>query len=123
MLTVTKPAPDRVDLELRGTLDADMMAAALDELVAKSEGLADGRMLYTIPEFAMPTLGAIAIELRRLPRLFGLLRRFKRCAVLSDAGWLRTAASIEGALIPGLEIKAFPLDQRTAAEAWLEGRG
>lgn len=121
MLTVTKPAPDRVDIELRGTLNADLMAAGLDELIEKSEGVRDGRMLYTIPEFAMPTLGAIGIELRRLPRLFALMRRFRRCAVLSDAAWLRTAAGIEGALIPGLEIKAFAMDQRPAAEAWLAG--
>ena len=119
MLTITKPAPDRLDTELTGRLDAAGMEAALDDLVAKSEGIQHGRMLYRIPAFAMPTLGAIAVEFGRLPRLFGMIRRFDRCAVLSDAGWLRTAAEVEGAFIPGLAVKAFPLDAAAEAEAWL----
>lgn len=122
MLEIRKPAPNRLDLELRGALDADAMRAGLDDLLAKAEGVEHGAMLYTIPEFAMPTLGALGVELERLPKLFGLLGKFDRCAVLSDAAWLRTAAEVEGALIPGLEIKAFALDQTEAAEAWLAAK-
>ena len=119
MLTITKPSANRVDIELQGGLDWDMMKWGLDDLIAKSEGVAHGRMLYRITEFEMPTLGAIGIELSRLPKLFALIARFDRCAVLSDASWIRTAADVEGALFPGLEIKAFPLDEVAAAEAWL----
>ncbi|MBA5778499.1 STAS/SEC14 domain-containing protein [Stappia sp. F7233] len=119
MLEITKPAPNRIDIRLEGTLDAETMAKALDDLLALSEDVTNGRMLYTIPEFSMPTLGAIAVELRRLPKMFGLLGKFDRCAVLSDAAWLRTAAEIEGRLFPGIEIKSFKLDDVEAAEAWL----
>lgn len=119
MLTITKPQPNRVDIELRGKVDADAMRVALDDLLAKSEDVRHGRMLYRIPEFALPTFGALGVEMRRLPKLFGLLGRFDRCAVLSDAAWLRTAAEIEGALFPGITIKSFPLDEAEAAEAWL----
>lgn len=119
MLRITKPAPNRLDIELKGTLDADAMEKALDELLALSEDVTNGRMLYTIPEFSMPTLGAIGVELRRLPKLFGLLGKFDRCAVLSDTAWLRTAAEVEGKLFPGIEIKAFELGDADAAEAWL----
>ena len=119
MLTVTKPAPNRIDIELKGALDADTMATALDDLISKSEDVTNGRMLYTIPEFSLPTLGAIAVELRRVPKLFGLLEKFDRCAVLTDASWIRTAAEIEGALFPGIEIKSFELDETDAAERWL----
>ncbi len=119
MLTITKPSANRVDIRLEGALDADAMAQGLDDLIAKSEGVEAGLMLYTIPEFTMPTLGAITVEMWRLPKLLGLLGKFDRCAVLSDAAWLRTAAEVEGALIPGLVIKAFELDDRAAAESWL----
>ncbi len=78
-----------------------------------------GRMLYRITDFAMPTFGAFAVEFERLPKLFALVGRFDRCAVLTDTAWLRTAAEIEGALIPGLEVKAFDLGRAEAAEAWL----
>lgn len=119
MLKITSPAPNRVDIEFSGTLDAEAMRAALDDLFEKSEGVTNGRMLYRITDFSMPSLGAIGVELQRLPKLFGLLGRFDRCAVLSDAGWLRTASEIEGALIPGIEIKSFALNEAEEAEAWL----
>lgn len=119
MLTIKKPEPNRLDIELSGTLDASMMALALDDLIEKSEGIRNGRMLYRIPEFALPTLGAIGVEFTRLPKLFGLLGKFDRCAVLTDAGWLQKAAEIEGALFPGIDIRAFALDDAAGAEAWL----
>ncbi|MDA0231508.1 MAG: STAS/SEC14 domain-containing protein [Proteobacteria bacterium] len=119
MLTVTKPTPNRIDIELSGTLDSETMRVALDDLTAKSEDITNGRMLYTITELSIPTLGAIGVEFSRLPKLFGLLGKFDRCAVLSDASWLRTAAEIEGALFPGVEIKSFTLQEAEDAEAWL----
>ena len=121
MLKVTKISPNRVDIELNGSLDADGMRDGLDALIEQSEGVENGLMLYTISEFAMPSAAALAVEFARLPKLFGLIGKFDRCAVLSDAAWLRTAAEIEGAVIPGLAIKAFELGENEAAEAWLAG--
>ena len=119
MLAVTKTAPDRVDIQLTGQLDSETMERGLTELLSASEGVEHGRMLYTITSFAMPTFGALGVEMRFLPKLFGLLGKFDRCAVVSDADWLRTAAEIEGVLIPGLQIKAFMPSEHDDAEAWL----
>ena len=52
--------------------------------------------------------------------MFGLIRKFDRAAVLTDKTWLKKASELEGALFPGLEIKAFDRDQKEEAEAWLE---
>ena len=119
MLTITKPSDNRVDLDLSGTLDAETMRNALSELIEKSEGVSGGRMLYKISDFAFPTLGAIGVEMGYLPKLFGLLGKFDKCAVLSDAAWIRNAAELEGRMFPGIEIKAFSMDDCAAAEAWL----
>ena len=119
MLTVEKPSPNRLNIDLSGRLDAESMAKGLDELLAQSEGISNGKMLYRITEFALPSLAAIGVEFARLPRLFSLLGRFDRCAVLTDAAWLRTAAEIEGALFAGIEISAYPFDQEEQAERWL----
>lgn len=120
MLKVTKHGANRVDIELSGKLNAENMASALDELIEKSQDVSRGQMLYEIPDFSLPTLGAIGVEMTRLPKLFGLLAKFDKCAVLSDAGWLRKAAAVEGALIPGINIKSFELHERDAAEDWLK---
>lgn len=122
MLNVTKPAHDRLDLELSGALGADEMQVALDELMEKAEGIRHGKMLYTILDFEMPTMGAMAVELQQMPKLFGLIGKFEKCAVLSDVAWIRTAAEIEGAVFPSLEIKGFPLSAKKSAEDWLYGR-
>ncbi|MBX7458452.1 STAS/SEC14 domain-containing protein [Qipengyuania sp. 1NDH17] len=119
MLSISKPSPTRVDIILDGAIDADIMRKALDDLIAKSEGVKGGKMLYRITNFELPTLGAIAVEFSRLPKLFRLLGAFDKCAVLSDSDWLRKAAEIEGALFPGLEIRSFGLDQEDVAETWL----
>lgn len=119
MLTVTKPKPDRLDLTLSGTLDAVAMEAGLEALMEASEGIKHGRMLYRIDEFNMPTLGGLGVELRFLPSLIALCSRFDRCAVISDQPWLRTAAEVEGALIPGMEIRAYAPEEAGDAELWL----
>ena len=119
MFKVTQPAKDRVDLKIDGGFDADTMRKGLDDLLQASEAVENGRMCYSITNFSMPSIGAIGVELARLPKLFGMISKFDRCAVLTDAGWIKTAAEIEGALIPGLEIKAFDISESDAAEAWL----
>ncbi len=119
MFKVTSNGADRLDIELSGKLDADEMKIALDELVDKSKNIENGRMLYEIIDFHLPSLGAIGVELSRLPELFGLVKRFDRVAVLTDKTWLKKASELEGMLSPGLEIKAFDRNQKAAAEAWL----
>ena len=119
MFKVTRNGDNRLDIELSGKLDAEQMVVALDELVEKSQGIEKGRMLYEVIDFHLPSLGAIAIEFSRLPSMFGLMKKFERAAVLTDEGWLKTANKIEGALIPGLEIKTFDRNQKEEAEAWL----
>ena len=119
MFKVERVGTDRIDIEFSGKLDSEDMKVALDELENKAEGIEDGRMLYRIGDFKIPTLGAIAVEFSRLPRLFKLIRQFDRAAVLADKTWVQKASEVEGALIPGLKIKAFDLDEAEEAERWL----
>lgn len=119
MLAVTKVGDDRLELKMSGRLDAEHMRAALDEISDKVEGIENGVMLYEVVDFQLPTPSAVAVEFGRLPAMIGLMRRFRKAAVLTDKTWLKKVSELEGALIPDLEIKAFPLDERAAAEAWL----
>ena len=119
MFKVNRIGTNRLDIAMSGKLGTEEMIRALDELVHKSQHIENGKMLYEIIDFHPPSLGAIAIEFSRLPSMFGLLKKFDRAAVLTDKRWLKKVSELEGALFPGLEIKAFDRHQKAHAEAWL----
>jgi len=119
MFTIERKGVDRLDMQLSGRLDTEGMKIALDELISKSENIENGKMLYEIIDFHIPSFGAIAIEFSRLPSMLGFMRKFKRAAVLTDAMWLQKVSELEGIFYPGLEIKAFDRSERDKAEAWL----
>ena len=119
MFQITQNGPNRIDIEFGGRLDSKEMEAALDELASNAQGIKNGLMLYRIKDFKLPTLSALVVEFSRLPALFKLIRCFERVAVIADEDWVRKASEIEGALIPGLKIKAFGQDEAEEAEQWL----
>ena len=119
MFKVIQNGIDRLDIEMSGKMDTEEMKIALDELVSKSKNIKNGKMLYEVIDFHLPSLGAIVIEFSRLPSMFGLMKNFDRAAVLTDKDWLQKVSELEGAFYPGLEIKAFSRDQKVEAEAWL----
>jgi len=119
MFKVTRVGENRLDIEMSGKLDSAQMGKALDELVEKSAGIENGSMLYDVVEYHLPSLDAIVLEFSRLPSMFGLMKKFSRAAVLTDKTWIKKISEFEGALYPGLEIKAFDRDQKAEAESWL----
>ena len=76
MFQVSRRGENRIDIDFSGKLDSQAMRAALDDLLFKSEGISHGRMLYRIGDFDLPTLGAVGVELSRLPQLFRFIHRF-----------------------------------------------
>ena len=121
MFKIIRVDANRLDIEMSGKLNSEQMETALDELVSKSEGIENGKMLYDVVDYHLPSLGAIAIEFSRLPSMLRFMRKFDRAAVLTDKAWLKMVSELEGALYPGLEIKGFRRDQKGEAEAWLAG--
>ena len=119
MFKVTPNGINRIDIELSGKLNAEDMKIALDELFSKSKNIENGKMMYEVIDFHLPSFGAMSIEFSRLPEMFGLMKKFERAAVLTDKTWLKVASELEGVLFPGLEIKAFDRNKKAEAEAWL----
>jgi hypothetical protein len=119
MFEITENGPLRIDIDVSGKIDSDEMKMALEKLIEKSSVIRNGNMLYTITDIALPSFGALGVELSKLPSLFKLLKSYDRVAVVADKTWIRKMSEWEGALLPGLEIKGFEPDERAAAEAWL----
>ncbi len=120
MLNIKKVSPRQINLTLSDRIDAIAMKSGLDELLEMSTDMIGGRILYTIEDFQWPTPGAILVEFQYIPRLITLLPRFDKCAVLSNIEWIKTAARMEGMLLPGLTIETFALNDEAVAQNWLD---
>ena len=120
MFEIERRGEQRLDIVMEGRLDSEGMRKALDELVEKCAGISDGKMLFDVVDYQLPTMSAITIEFARLPKMLGLIRGFSKAAVLTDEAWLKAISELEGKLIPGLQIKAFERSQKAAAEQWLD---
>ncbi|MFC6635464.1 STAS/SEC14 domain-containing protein [Microbulbifer taiwanensis] len=119
MFKVERAGENRLDITISGKLDSEEMKQALDALVTKSDGIEKGKMLFDIIEYKLPSIGAIGIELSRLPSMLGFIRKFSKAAVLTDEDWIGKTSEMEAALIPGLEIRAFSRSRKADAKAWL----
>jgi len=119
MLNIKKEGANQIMLELNGKLDSKEMEQGLDQLIEVTKGMQDGKMLYIIENFEMPTIGAIMIEFSKLPALFTMISRIEKIAVLADEAWLRTIAEWEGAILPNLKIKTFTKHDEKEARTWL----
>ncbi len=65
------------------------------------------------------TLDALGENLGRGLRLLPSIGQVDRYAVVSDTSWIASAARLQGAFLPGLEVRPFPTAERAAALAWV----
>jgi len=65
---------NRLDIEMSESLNAEEMKVAQDELVSKWEHIENGKMLYDVVDYHLPSLSAIVIVFSRLPSMFGFLK-------------------------------------------------
>ncbi len=119
MFQVHRESDQLLRVTMSGTLDSEKMAKALDDLIEKSQGMQNGIMLFDVVNYHMPSIGAIEVELARMPAMFRFIKQFSRVAVLTDKAWIKTISELEGLLFPGVSIKGFSRDDKPAALAWL----
>lgn len=119
MLKVSKISSNRVDVEFSGKLDSAQMTVMLEEMFSAIEDMEHGLLLYRIGKLEMPTLGAIGVEMANLPKIFKMMGKIDKIAVVCDQDWIQTWSEIEGKLLPGIEMKSFDLDDEDDALRWL----
>ncbi|MEM9813041.1 MAG: STAS/SEC14 domain-containing protein [Pseudomonadota bacterium] len=119
MLTIERKGPGRIDVSVAGRIGTLEMEAGLERLIAETGDMSAADMLTRVSGRAWPSVGALTVKLRKLPELLALRRRFRRVALVADAGWLRSAAELEGALLPGIQVRGFRPADAGAAEDWL----
>ena len=117
--TLPAPAPHVVALRIGETVagdDLDAVTRSIDSALATHDHLS---LFLAFDDWTSITPAAVLKEVGLGLRHLGHLDRFERVAVLTDKKWLQTAAGLKGALIPGVEVRAFPLAERSDALDWI----
>jgi len=113
------PGPDVVAFRVSGKVskaDVELAWASLDAALDEAETIG----LYAeIVDLGGFTIDGLVEDVAHALKEIGQWRRFARYAVVTDAGWLRTLADVEGKLLPGIEIRTYAMDQKDDAMAWL----
>jgi len=115
------PAPEGVvAMRVSGRLDRADIDRSIDAVEAALTR--HGRIAL----FADVTVTGISPEALWRDLSYGLgklgeLHRFPRTAIVTGQDWVRWITQAEGALLPGVEMRAFPEAERESAWSWITG--
>ncbi len=107
-------------MTVSGEVSKEAMAEGLDWLETLT-GVNDNFNIYVdMAQDDFDGLGEIRQEFVRVGHMLRAVPDTDKCAVVTDSQFLRNSAKIEGAVIPGLEIRVFDRDETKPAEKWLK---
>ena len=112
-------APDNVvAMRTGGVLDGadyDRVVAHVDEKLASHAKIG---LVAVMTDFHGLTPEALWKDLQYNLRRISEWSRFPRCALVTDAAWLKAMAAFWNPLVPGVEIKVFAPGELDQATAW-----
>ena len=95
-------------------------AKAITDFARESVGSGDARsVLIDLTSLADFSFAAMGEELAHLYPLLQWVYSLDRIAVVADEEWMRTAARLESALLPGVVYQVYDDDEAEAAKAWV----
>lgn len=113
------PGPDVAAFRAGGKITSDDIQKAWRAIEAALDEADQIGMYVEIVDLGGFTLDALVKDITLGFKQIGQLRRFPRVAVVTDSRWIAAAAEIEGKVLPGVEVRAFPTEEDGAAMAWL----
>ena len=90
-----------------------------EQRAARKDGESAGNLLIDVTSMAGFSFSAVAEELGHMGMFLKYIYSLDRIAILSDEEWIRTAARLESALLPGVEYQVYDDDEADAARAWV----
>jgi hypothetical protein len=122
MIEYIQSNQDVIAIKVTGKLMRDELETVADRVEAMLAANDKTHVFVEIADYSGFELAAISDYLPHALRMLGQLDRFGRVAIVSDQRWIRWAAKVESALLPGISYETFMPDQRDQALAWVEGR-
>ncbi|HYE96598.1 MAG TPA: STAS/SEC14 domain-containing protein [Rubricoccaceae bacterium] len=120
MIEVLNVGPDVLAYRINGRIervDIERAFIEVDRRLAREGPLRAYVEVLSLDGISLDALGRdVWLGMQRL----GLFPRLEKVALVSDSDWLQTLPSLPNPLMPRLEARAFPLQERAQAQAWVK---
>jgi hypothetical protein len=121
MLDIEQLSPTAHRMVIMAEFRQDDAQRIVDFAKQQNEAAGGGNILFDVTALAGFSFGAVAIELAHIPSLMKWVYGLDRIAIVSDEEWIRTAARLESALLPGVAYQVYDDHEADAALAWVIG--
>jgi hypothetical protein len=108
-------------LRLAGSIDEDGLARGFDKLREVLEGNDKVRIYVEVENLGWESVETFFRNMKMKLEVLGEIGKFEREAVVSDKGWLEIATRIGDVLLPGIDVRHFPVADRKLALEWIRG--
>lgn len=107
-------------MKVSGPVTKDVMDEGLGWFAELTEAQDGYNLCVDMAQSDFDGLGEIREEFKRVGDVLRAVQTMAKCALLSDSMFLRNSAKVEGAVIPGLEIEAYAIEDIASAMSWLK---
>lgn len=121
MIDISKLAPNVHQVQITGKLQSSDMQQVIELAETVTSSTEKANIVLTVDSIEGFEWSVVGKEVAHLPALFRMLLQLDRIAVVADQVWIRTAARIESALLPGVTYEVFPRQKLQQALAWAKG--
>lgn len=119
MLTILELGPNVLGYHVDGRLDAadiERVFGEIDRTLATQDKI---RVYGEVHSLAGMTMDALWRDLRLSVNHLGALSRVEKVALVTDIGWLKSAAGLENRMFGNMEIRVFSLAEQLEARTWI----
>ena len=108
-------------MTVRGVIGAGAMQEGLEWMRAARGAREDFNVRVNMAKSDFPDLSAVSKGFRGVADFLRAVPEARKCAIVTDSLFIQNTAKVEGAVIPGLTIRAFNSGEEDYASAWISG--
>lgn len=119
MLTLVELGPNILGYHVDGkldTADVERVFQEVDRTLATSDRI---RVYAEVHSLSGLTLNAVWTDLRLTADHLKSISRIEKAALVTDIGWLRTAAGLENRMFGNIQIRVFSIGEQMEARNWI----